>query len=304
MKIAIASDVHLEFGQLEIENTEQAEVLCLCGDICVAHDLFDVEDENMKSKSFHEFFQQCAKEFPHVLYIMGNHEHYHGDFAESAKILRERLAYLPNLHLLDGETFDIGDVTFFGHTLWTDMNRGDEDTLCIIKNMMNDFRIIRNGNNMVYHKVQDFDAIGYGYSEYYLKKAEGANLPPIPMKTVARAATFTPEDAIAEHKKALETLGELIASRPYQKFVVMAHHSPSKRSTKPQYESDVLMNGGYSSDLDDFIADNPEIVVWMHGHTHHAFDYMVGDTRVICNPRGYINYELEAANFKLMYADV
>ena len=36
MKVALASDIHLEFGQLEIENTENADVLILSGDICVA----------------------------------------------------------------------------------------------------------------------------------------------------------------------------------------------------------------------------------------------------------------------------
>ena len=39
MKVAICSDVHLEFGQLDLENTDNAEVLILSGDICTACDL-------------------------------------------------------------------------------------------------------------------------------------------------------------------------------------------------------------------------------------------------------------------------
>ena len=27
--------------------------------------------------------------------------------------------------------------------------------------------------------------------------------------------------------------------------------------------------------------------LWMHGHTYDSFDYRVGKTRVVCNPRGY-----------------
>ena len=27
--------------------------------------------------------------------------------------------------------------------------------------------------------------------------------------------------------------------------------------------------------------------LWIHGHTHGSRDYMLGQTRVICNPRGY-----------------
>ena len=39
MKIAICSDLHLEFGPISLENTENAEVLILSGDILVAADL-------------------------------------------------------------------------------------------------------------------------------------------------------------------------------------------------------------------------------------------------------------------------
>ena len=32
--------------------------------------------------------------------------------------------------------------------------------------------------------------------------------------------------------------------------------------------------------------------VWCHGHIHNSADYMIAETRVICNPRGYIGHEL------------
>jgi hypothetical protein len=54
------------------------------------------------------------------------------------------------------------------------------------------------------------------------------------------------------------------------------------------------MNGAYSSSLDEFILDHPQIKLWTHGHTHEDFDYMIGSTRVVCNPRGYVNYEERA----------
>jgi hypothetical protein len=64
------------------------------------------------------------------------------------------------------------------------------------------------------------------------------------------------------------------------------------------------MNGGYHSDLSEFILDRPAIKLWTHGHTHEEFDYMIGDTRVVCNPRGYIGYEELANNFKLKVVEV
>jgi hypothetical protein len=60
-------------------------------------------------------------------------------------------------------------------------------------------------------------------------------------------------------------------------------------SCHPQYAHDYIMNGGYHSDLSDFILDHPQIKLWTHGHTHHPFDYVIGSTRVVCNPRGYEN---------------
>ena len=29
------------------------------------------------------------------------------------------------------------------------------------------------------------------------------------------------------------------------------------------------------------------LVVWIHGHTHHSVDYMIGSTRIVANQRGY-----------------
>ena len=86
MKIALASDVHLEFGQLEINNTDNADVLILSGDICVACELNDRDvhkllGEHNRSYRYHSFFEHCAEQFEQVIYIAGNHEHYQGDYA-------------------------------------------------------------------------------------------------------------------------------------------------------------------------------------------------------------------------------
>ena len=91
MKIQVVSDIHLEFGPISIENAGDTDVLILSGDICVVKDLADrdtynIRGENDKSNKYHTFFQECCARFPHVVYFMGNHEHYHGDFNTSAEI--------------------------------------------------------------------------------------------------------------------------------------------------------------------------------------------------------------------------
>lgn len=277
MKLALASDIHLEFGDLDLKNEENADVLILSGDICVARELpFTDSDKGLR---FRDFFARCSLEFPHVVMISGNHESYHGDIAKTHEILKEATEYHPNFHVLEKETVKIDDVTFIGGTLWSDMNKEDPMTLYSVGTMMNDFRIIANSNRMVSFKDQDG-------------------------KFHERISKFSTEDAVQEHKKSLDYIKAVVDGKPDEKFVVVGHHAPSKLSTKPQYEKDVLMNGGYSSDLNDFITDRSQIKVWTHGHTHHKFDYMVGSTRVICNPRGYINYEPQADEFKLQYFEV
>ena len=286
MKISLVSDVHLEFGDLDFENDQGAEVLILSGDICVAADV-DVYDPRTSEHGFsrarsdriHEFFARCCNRFPHVIYIVGNHEYYHSDFATAFAHLKNVLSYLPRLHVLEKESVTIGDVTFLCGTLWTDMNQEDPDTLYRIRDYMNDFRIIKDSANPVRYQDEDGN-----------------------LRT--RVGRLLPETTVVEHRAMLKFVKESIAANPTGKYVVVGHHSPSRLSTHPQYADQPMVNGAYSSDLDEFIIDRPQIKLWTHGHTHHEFDYMIGSCRVMCNPRGYDGYEEQADQWRLKTVDI
>ena len=291
MKIAVCSDIHLEFGPISLDNTEAADVLILGGDICVAKDVMDrdvygIFDRFDRNARVHTFFQECSARFPHVIYIVGNHEHYHGDYANTITTLRDRLGYLVNLHILDKQMVQLGGVSFIGGTLWTDMNKEDPITLNAMSGMMNDFRCVTNSNRVVNYKV-------YNDPEN----------PDIPIFK-ERVATFSPDDAVVDHKEMVEYIRMMIEGKFDQKFVVVGHHAPSKASTHPRYADEVIMNGGYSSELSEFIMDHPQIKLWTHGHTHENFDYMIGSTRIVCNPRGYDGYEDRADRFELKFVEV
>jgi predicted phosphodiesterase len=279
MKIAVTSDIHLEFGPIELKNTDNADVLILSGDICVAKDLNAFRDGGERSERIHEFFQGCCSEFKHVMYVVGNHEHYHGDFTKTIPKLKERLGYLVNLHILDKESVMVDDILFVGGTLWTDMNKSDDITLMHMKGMMNDFRLVKNSTR-----------------ETYFRDTEGNSHSHMPR--------FTPEDAVDDHKEMLEYLKIMVSGKTDKKIVVVGHHAPSKMSTHPRYKDEDIMNGGYSSDLSEFILDHPQIKLWTHGHTHEDFDYLIGSTRVFCNPRGYIDYEERADKFNLKFVEI
>ncbi|ATX79533.1 3',5'-cyclic AMP phosphodiesterase CpdA [Mariprofundus aestuarium] len=73
-------------------------------------------------------------------------------------------------------------------------------------------------------------------------------------------------------------------SKPFQgKTVVVTHHAPSLKSLHPQYVGNPW-NPCFMSNLQSLM---PGVNLWVHGHTHSSFDYQLGSTRVICNPRGY-----------------
>jgi predicted phosphodiesterase len=282
MKIALASDLHLEFGDINLKNEENADVLILSGDIMIAQDLHDhphmdydpytsgaLADLGRRQQTalrFRDFLKRCSFQFPHVIYVAGNHEFYHGKFIGSLQDLRNECGKYPNVYFMEDDMRTINDVTFIGCTLWTDMNKGDPLTLHAVADMMNDYRIIRHD--------------GHGYSK--LRPAHTAD----------------------RHRKSVGYIRTVTEGLFEEKFVVVGHMSPSKMSTHPKYQNDQLMNGAYSSDLSEFIMDHPQIKLWTHGHTHHKFDYMIGETRIVCNPRGYEGYEDSAIDFKLQYLDI
>jgi len=262
------SDLHLEFADLTLPG---GDVLILSGDVCEAkrikkemynRDMVLLEHErtDQRPDRFFRFLEEECSKYKEVIYVMGNHEHYGFQYQKTYNHIKEQLP--SNIHLLENETYDLEDVTFVGGTLWTDMNKGDPHTRFHLQNYMNDYRQVTmfNEAKSVYHRL-------------------------------------TPERTEEDHWKTRNFIRETVEGKVDRKFVVVTHHAPSKVSIKPRYQGDHLTNGGYSSDLSEFILDNPQIKVWTHGHTHDTFDYMLGSTRVLCNPRGYKYYEDRAEQF-------
>jgi hypothetical protein len=266
------SDLHLDFADLTLPG---GDVLILSGDICEAKRmkpdmynphmvLLEHERTDQRPDRFNRFFEEECAKYREVFMVMGNHEHYGFQYQKTYGHIKEQLP--ANVHLLENECYELDGVLFVGATLWTDMNRGDELTLFHMKSMMNDYRQITMFNEVknAYHRLQ-------------------------------------PERTMADHYRSRDYIKHMLeenrATGKNLPVVVMTHHAPSKVSTKPRYLNDTIMNGAYSSDLSELILDNPEIRVWTHGHTHDVFDYMIGSTRVMCNPRGYKGYEECADHF-------
>jgi Icc-related predicted phosphoesterase len=266
MKITLVSDLHLEFDDLKLPG---GEVLVIAGDACESRTLnnYKYDPYNLLVKDSRNrrmdraarfFWEECAK-YSQVIYIMGNHEHYHGKMWKTWNEINRDLP--DNIELLEQQRFDLDDVTFLGATLWTDCNRGDPVTVNYLKNMMTDYRVITNCNHGVYRKLH-------------------------------------PGDTCEIHQQTKDWLRSELAKLEDRKVVVVTHHAPSHLSIADWYKEDREMNGGYSSDLSELILDHPQIRLWCHGHMHDPFDYAIGTTRVVCNPRGYAGNETRAQEFE------
>ena len=266
MKFSLVSDLHLEFSQYLPENEKGADVLILSGDIMIANalkrypnprepEILDTLPKNNTSEDeylsyrFREFLKHVTSEFKTVIGVAGNHEFYGGDWSEVPKVLKEVYSEYGAIFLHD-EVFHLSDeIAVFGSTLWTDLNNGDPLTMHCIRDMMNDYRVIRD------------DTRGY--------------------------TKLKPSTTGVAHKKTLQLLRHFLSEHRNKKFVVVSHHAPSSMSIAQEYQNDTLMNGGYHSKLEEFILDNENIAVWTHGHMHNSFEYEIGNTLVLCNPRGY-----------------
>jgi predicted phosphodiesterase len=186
-----------------------------------------------------------------VLYVPGNHEFYGGSFASTLAQLRE-YAQGTNVHILDNDECVLDGVRFLGTTLWSDFNlygggAARDEAIKQSLGFLRDFVRIQSG------------------------KPGTTNL--------------TPEELEETFNANRKWLDKMLAQKFDGPTVVITHHAPSMKSIHPRFEGSPINTCFVSNS--DYLLDRERAVLWIHGHTHDSFNYMVNGTRVICNPRGY-----------------
>src|SRR5581483_3430165 len=185
-----------------------------------------------------------------TIFVPGNHEFYGASIASTIEELR-RLAAGTAVHVLDRDEAIVAGVRFLGATLWSDFlldgERAVADAMRAARRLMRDFTRIRRD----------------GVSD----------------------APFTPEDSVALFDAHARWLAAKLATPFAGSTVVVTHHAPSPRSVHPRFAGSPL-NPCFVSNVE-HLLDGGRACLWVHGHTHDSFDYVVNGTRVVCNPRGY-----------------
>ena len=254
MKIRVLSDLHLECDEPEVIPHAQADLVVLAGDI---------HNHAAGPRWAAQTFDGAAP----VVYVPGNHEYYDGEFGALEAAMRDAAASVENVHFLNNAALvdPAGEWRVLGTTLWTDFTLygADDEALAAsitaARGVMLDFK-------------------GLIQLTWPHDGSAAAN--------TAATRDFTPADSLALHAQARAWLAHEL-SKPFAgKTIVVTHHAPHRSSLAGRYADD-LVSAGFVSHLPTLVRS--PVALWIHGHTHTAFDYTVEGTRVTCNPRGYLD---------------
>ncbi|MBE7732141.1 metallophosphoesterase [Devosia faecipullorum] len=189
-----------------------------------------------------------------VVSVLGNHEFYRSSI-ESERLAAGRAAAWGDVRVLDDMTWTTGGVRFVGATLWTDymLFNPNADPILLDSHMY----VARSGLND--HRL--------------IRLVDSSSRP------------FIPQHAREIHRKSVAYI-ESVLSTPFNgETIVVTHHGPARGSIGERYKNDSL-TAAYISNLEPLIA-KYQPALWYHGHVHESFDYNVGNTRVMTNPKGY-----------------
>ncbi|MES1265545.1 MAG: metallophosphoesterase, partial [Variovorax sp.] len=261
MRALILSDLHLEFEPFEPLPKGEFDVVILAGDI------------HTPGRRAVEWAEAHFAGKP-VIYVPGNHEYY-GSRMDLAQSETRAVATGGQLDLLDGDEVVIDGVRFLGCTLWTDFELAIETpegrrrdaglAMRRATNLMNDYTLIRT-------------AVELAEPDTW-RSRQGRRL---------RA-----EDTLRFHQRQRAWLSEKLEETLVGPTVVVTHHPPHRGSLATRYAED-WVSGAFVNELPETFFDVP--VLWVHGHTHQSFDYRVRSCRVVCNPRGYVNWSGRTEN--------
>src|SRR5437762_1142756 len=182
-----------------------------------------------------------------VIYVAGNHEYYRQSYPDRLTQMRET-AQGTNVRFLENDSTEIDGVVFLGCTLWTD------------------FKLFGDSRNAMHEAEAQMN-------DYRL------------IRVSPQYRRLRPTDTLLVNAKSVDWLKRTTVQHQDKPLVVVTHHAPSILSIQERYKEDVV-SAAFASPLDELVASS-RAKLWVHGHVHDAARYTIGETQVLCNPRGY-----------------
>lgn len=200
------------------------------------------------------FVTKMCEHFKYVILICGNHEFYHHDFD----------------NVIAGWRSFAGD----GDNILVE--KGPDNFYFLNNNtvVLDDVRFI--GGTM-WTSMADGDPFVMGaahrqMSDYVEIRSKGERI--------------TPHFVMREHDIFLDFLLREF-DKPFDgKTIVITHYSPGNEVRRSGRKRD-LLDSAYFADMEQLIGWHNKVHLWLHGHTHQTYDYIINETRVVSNPYGY-----------------
>lgn len=286
------SDIHLDFdfkhGGKKFQHhqlwkpapleTDERTVLVLAGDVWEAGKGFQFMGKS--------WYQEIAAQFAHVVVVLGNHDYYGGHIETEVNRLRQKATSqgVENIHFLHRNTLEFENLRFVGATLWSNyFNMHPLVTSALTENIGGqgprsaDLRYIRYGTGT--YKRASLQRLWEEHQKdvQFLRQALGVSSP-------TWVVTHHPPSALSLSNT---PKGPTIAA------IVQAWKTADAQERRQIEQSSafhqVVDTLDEFSQLDDLVhAAKP--LVWVHGHVHDPVEYVIGNTQVFSNPRGYVGH--------------
>lgn len=257
MRMSVLSDIHLEHQKYspKLKNESNSEVLIIPGDLLIAEDLkrFPLKNTREETKSHRQQNSSVYEEF-----------------LDNVSEEFEHIIYVPGNHeFYGGEYSDVLNVLSKIQNVYDNIHFLHDDWIVIdgVKFIGSTLWTDMNNKNplTLYTADQRMN------DHRCIRLKDGNKYTRMSSKKTAMIHDMSVK-YISEHLK---------EDKP---TVVVTHHAPSWQSVSPRFATSEL-NGAYVSDLEYMMKDH--LKFWIHGHIHHMNDYLIGNTRIICNPNGY-----------------
>lgn len=271
MRVLILSDLHLEHGvSVTVPVGLDYDVVVLAGDIGTPG-----------SRAVH--WAALASSFGGrpTVYVPGNHEFYGQEISSELRAMRAAAAGT-GVHVLSRGAVIIAGVRFVGCTLWTDFalpvyaDSGPADDVHVTD--------VEKAMAMAGERIADYRLIELEDPSILCR-----------CDRPSRRRLLRPADTLAMHHIERDWLRRELEAGHAGPTVVITHHAPHWRS-RSHYD---WLSPAFVNDLPASLFEGVTLwsegkrlqsggpALWIHGHTHMSVDYMVGDCRIVSNPRGY-----------------
>ena len=252
--ISFVSDLHLEFQDCILPG---GDILLVGGDTLISGHLREcaTDGEALRWKPVYErFIAEEFRKYWRVFVIMGNHDFWQMRLDTAVPLVRAFLAkHAPNATLLDDEWVETDGVRIIGSTLWATYGIGTAYHVLIQEELKDFVRI----------KVYDTVAL--------------------------RERKLVVGDLAERHEQCMDFLRKAVKTE--KPCIIMTHHSPTYLAANRKRFPDCRFDDAYCANQHEFILDNSQIKLWVHGHSHYRYRATIGETRIVSNSRGYYGYD-------------